>query len=371
VRSCVVVLMFAGLLTACGTTRVGTYPVNPGLGQADGFCAAGLAALDKLARENPSLPASQARAEIEKTCRHPVVIPPAPPEQAVSSPGCNRPEDPYDGAPVPIDHRVKPRPKHPIPSVAARAGSLPADGAPEIAGIQLPAGSRCGHEWATDAPVADAAALASRLAQVFAVTGLWPIVWTDPSDPDQASHVDGDPAGADHVDVARLLRSTWGGFTPQGRTLPPFPGLAPASPGIGSGPDPFEFITSPTEPPLSGGNVLVLVPCNRPADAISAMGFSATEEYTNAELTAVVRSWEERFGAVLTTADQIGLSIESPPRSERQVVQLAAEQDAFAPDGIETEGTDGLYDLMDALVTGKLYPTTLRTTRHWSFSWAD
>ncbi len=81
---------------------------------------------------------------------------------------------------------------------------------------------------------------------------------------------------------------------------------------------------------------LALVPVRRPADTIVALGWSGT---CNAHddlvgLSSVLRSWEERYGAVLVEIDFMTLwvSVAAPPRTPQECRAVAAEHFAFCPD---------------------------------------
>jgi uncharacterized protein DUF4253 len=107
---------------------------------------------------------------------------------------------------------------------------------------------------------------------------------------------------------------------------------------------------------------LVLVPAERPADALSVVGWlGATNYYEAPELSAVLRSWEDRFGATLVgaTFDQIFLSVAAPPATEQHAVAVAAEHFAFCPDNIWQGDTETLAE----------YARTLVDAPVWSFWW--
>jgi hypothetical protein len=130
-------------------------------------------------------------------------VPAEPPRIAVSSAGCK----PWNDEPAtPISHRRVGAPDPRTPYFASRAGRLPSSGAPKVAGIQLPKGSRCPHYWAADGPSPDALELARRLAAAFPQTGLWPVIWDWEDDPDSYAVTQGDPRAADHLDGADVLR---------------------------------------------------------------------------------------------------------------------------------------------------------------------
>jgi hypothetical protein len=280
------------------------------------------------------------------------------PSVAGSSTGCAR----QDGGPVsPIRHRAVAAPARPVPFFAARAGDLPKDGVATVAGVVLPSGSRCPHYWATDAPVPDAVALAGRLARAFPKTGLWPVLWDWEEDPDDFALASGDPRDADRLSAEKVLAGVWDGFADRGR----FPGLAAGSTGPTTG-DPFQALAASDTLEASTGQVLVLVPANRPADAVAVLGTIQTEVLSDRQFTTVLRSWEERFGAVVTMVgpDVLGLSVGRPPRDLGQARRLVAEQDAFAPEDGDGLDTDDARALLQGATGG-------RSRDFWRFGWPD
>ncbi len=273
--------------------------------------------------------------------------------QAASVAGCSLPDGRARRA-----RRSAPAPRRPVPYFAPRSGALPATGRPVVGGVRLPAGTRCGPFWATDAGVEDAFRLARRLASAFPRTGLWPIVWSWPDErPD--GYVAGESAAGRPGSAEALLRRSWraNGLGERG----PFPGLAAPAAGAASGGAFGRAVEeSLVEQPPAGGWVVLLVPANRPADVHRALALETTEHFTAAELGAVLRSWEERFGAVVSvlTPSTLELSVAAPPREGGQARRLAAEHAAFAP---EDEAT---WDL-GARARG------LRSARSWAFGWPD
>jgi len=125
--------------------------------------------------------------------------------------------------------------------------------------------------------------------------------------------------------------------------------------------------------PGAEGWVLMLVPANRPADALSVIGAEMTEVMSDEEMTAVLRSWEERFGAVVTSlsAGALGLVVNDPPDEVGQSLQLAAEHAAFAPEDENLTGPTALSDLADRLREGEPGPGLTRSRHFWNFGWPD
>ncbi|UQX04701.1 DUF4253 domain-containing protein [Streptomyces sp. RerS4] len=90
-----------------------------------------------------------------------------------------------------------------------------------------------------------------------------------------------------------------------------------------------------TDCPRTG---LGLVAAPSGAEALTAMGWAGPCNYENdtAKFSAVVRDWENRFGArvVAVGFSTLHLSIAAPPVSEHEALLVAAEHFAFCPDNI-------------------------------------
>lgn len=110
------------------------------------------------------------------------------------------------------------------------------------------------------------------------------------------------------------------------------------------------------------GLSLGLVAVERGADALAAIGWQGAlnhNEWT-APLAAVVRGWEERFGARVVGLgfNTLELSVSAPPVTTRHAVQVAAEHWAFCPD-ILFQGPGTLAG----------YAEEIRGKTWWSFWW--
>ncbi|AZP19536.1 DUF4253 domain-containing protein [Streptomyces aquilus] len=83
---------------------------------------------------------------------------------------------------------------------------------------------------------------------------------------------------------------------------------------------------------------LALVPTRRSADIPTAIGWTGPTNYADdtALLSAVLRSWEDRFGArvVALGFDQLIVSVAAPPTTLDEALAVAAEHFAFCPDNI-------------------------------------
>ncbi|MFE5819458.1 DUF4253 domain-containing protein [Streptomyces sp. NPDC056479] len=86
-----------------------------------------------------------------------------------------------------------------------------------------------------------------------------------------------------------------------------------------------------------------LVPARRSADIPTAIGWTGPANHDNdtGRLSAVLRSWEERFGirVVALGFDTLLVSVAAPPRTPAEAEALAAEHFAFCPDNI-WQGSD-------------------------------
>lgn len=239
----------------------------------------------------------------------------------------------------PARQRVMQPPARPLAWFAARSGIVPPNGTPTIAGITLPTGSRRGWVvpayWISDAPLADPAAVAGRLAAAFADTGLWPVLWAEPTwEPEEYMGGHGNIDPVELVDPEQIFRQGWPHETQPEvilRELEPlgteFPGLAQASDPPPPH-DPFAVYEQAlaARAPFDAYARLMLVPCNRPADVPLLLGFQESR-IGWAQYGAVLRSWEERFAAVpiVITLTDISLSVAAPPTTPAQVLRVAAE----------------------------------------------
>jgi hypothetical protein len=212
--------------------------------------------------------------------------------------------------------------------------------------------------WATDEPVPDAGRVWHELHEMAPETGLVPVTlaFLDPGRergrPWDSGEL-GEPyplSDADAVDALALLKDSWEDFAwpaeddPEHRAMispfsGEFPGLAPACD------EPLGKAELDAALGMMGSARLGLVPASRASDVLSLTGFSGLTNRcsTPAEFTAVLRTWEERFGAVLCEVGfaNVRLLVTRPPRSRRAAELVAAEIrgmcDEFWP--IERPGT--------------------------------
>jgi hypothetical protein len=274
---------------------------------------------------------------------------------------------------LPFYRRVTPRrPRRstepstgPIPFFAKRSGSVPTARRPTIAGARLPAGRRAPDSlpsyWISDEPLDACGSAAAPIAQAFEETGLWPLLWPWDEEPEAYLGQTVEPERVDTVDVETVLRRGWERLAahPAGLVEP----LGPRFPGLAAGSavapdahrDPFELAG------LAGVSArLMIVACNRPADCVALIGGLAVE-VDPAEISAVVRSWEERFGAVLVSAEPrlATLAVTAPPTSPEQALAAAAERFAFCPPEPVEPGS-----LLE-------HASLLRSASAWPVAWYD
>ncbi|WP_030958299.1 DUF4253 domain-containing protein [Streptomyces sp. NRRL S-378] len=147
-----------------------------------------------------------------------------------------------------------------------------------------------------------------------------------------------------------------------------WPGLAEPGPSDGPDvPDPeaaaCELADELTERGWLPGPRLALVPSRRGADVPTALGWCGPANYENdtALISAVLRSWEDRFGARLVALgfDELHLSVAYPPSTTARALPVAAEHFAFSPDNI-WQGSGSVRAYTEEAVTG---------SGHWSFWW--
>jgi Domain of unknown function (DUF4253) len=227
---------------------------------------------------------------------------------------------------------------------------VPDEGELRLGTVTLPAGrllrseDRTGEPvaWRTQAPVPDPGLVWSELSALHGQTGLVPVL--EPVGWGELEVLRGRATAADvdRVDAATLLEELWTYRFPEdeGRDLldewaAPFtrryPGLAPAVDRV-LGPDVLEAAVGSF--PASR---IVLVSADRPADVLPLLGWypgnwgDAFPVPSPVGFAAVLRSWEERFGARLfaLTGDETYLLVERPPHDLDAALPVAAEHFVF------------------------------------------
>jgi hypothetical protein len=231
------------------------------------------------------------------------------------------------------------------------AGRLPADGELRLGGVTLPAGRQVDAAfssgpvaWITDEPVTGAGRIWRELSAMAAETGLQPVLHASPGwipgyDPSEDFLEPAEIAAIDHMDASDILEELWNGKT-RSDDDPRYAALKKHDPF----PRQFPGLASPTEEHLDEAEVLrvlasvpaahlTLIPAGRPADVLPAAGWFATDAWDSAlPIAAVLRSWEERFGARLLQigpSAEIRLLVGRPPRTMAAAQAIAAEHWAF------------------------------------------
>ncbi|OYO09953.1 hypothetical protein CGZ98_12645 [Enemella evansiae] len=249
---------------------------------------------------------------------------------------------------------------------------VPPAGPLTLAGIELPTGRRLRSDfgdgepvgWVTVEPLPEdrLTELIRRLAGSFAETGLWPVAveglsgeYARPWLEDEFGEVDDRVLAADAVlteAAADLMPDAGEDWEPSARYL----GLADSVPGPDLTADELEPILLNEQ---AGG--LLLVPAQRPGDVLKRLGWSGAANYDRdgEPLSAVLRSWEDRFGAVLTGLgfDTLAVQVPRRPSSDEQLRRLVGEHYVWCP------------DIIDQGLPPADYLAQLRTADGWAFWW--
>jgi hypothetical protein len=169
------------------------------------------------------------------------------------------------------------------------------------------------------------------------------------------------------VDAAALLAGRWRG--PCAPTccpapLPEWPGLTPRPSRDRTEPAVAEAGRWARESHISLD--LAIVDAARPADVPAAVGWLGGGNHGQeaTDMSAVLRTWEERFGAmlVLMTESTLWLAVAEPPTTRVESEQVAAEHFAFCPDQQDPQDGYTWYGL-------ESYGAKIRGDRMWRFWW--
>lgn len=180
------------------------------------------------------------------------------------------------------------------------------------------------------------------------------------SDPDDHDAEEVLPALWDHVQAED-------GDEDDADTIAPFttewPGLAPAGEPEA---DPDVTAAGVAAGLLEAGQLgdvrAGLIPVRRSADIPAALGWTgACNHADTGPLSAVLRSWEERFGirVVALHFDRLDVSVAAPPRTMAEALAVAAEHHAFCPDNV-WQGYDTIREYAELALLGR---------QHWTFWW--
>lgn len=221
-------------------------------------------------------------------------------------------------------------------TVVATPGVLPADGPCSVGDLDLPEGAQQaeGRVWVTTEAVPSTGEVWVGLAQAFSVTGLWPVVLTEPG---VAFELDVDDP-TNH-DALALLKAD-----------------APATLDVADPTVAYDLV-----PALPGEGRIALVPVIEPADVVARTGWTgaSTGTLSTGEVSAVLRSWQRRYGAVPLAlgADTLFLLRGAVPEAGAGLEALASEHEAFCPQNFEG-------------ISREAYLRHLGTSPVWAFRWA-
>ncbi|TDB87813.1 DUF4253 domain-containing protein [Actinomadura sp. KC216] len=221
--------------------------------------------------------------------------------------------------------------------------------------------------WLSDEPVRGE--LWGRLRAEHARSGLWPLLMDESDQPWASGQIAPEPVAeiGDYVPQA-FMSEVWSDWSelaadedlddlaPFGRHCP-----GPAAPGVPVD-DPDAMADRYARVLAGRGLSLGLVAVDRGADTLTAVGWQGAlnhNEWT-APLSAVLRGWEDRFGARVVGLgfNTLELSVAAPPITTRHAVQVAAEHWTFCPD-ILFQGPGTLAG----------YAEEIRGKTNWSFWW--
>ncbi len=100
-----------------------------------------------------------------------------------------------------------------------------------------------------------------------------------------------------------------------------------------------------------------LVAAGRPADVLPVIGWGGlvSRGASLLPLTAILRSWEDRFGARLAAVGEadLGLFVERPPRTLQAAQRIAAEQVVLADEC--AGGARGIPGIAERLVNAPVW----------------
>ncbi|MEV0821014.1 DUF4253 domain-containing protein [Nonomuraea rubra] len=221
--------------------------------------------------------------------------------------------------------------------------------------------------WMSDEPVAGADW--TLLREWHAHSGLWPLLLDESAQPWSVGQiVPDDPRQIDHFTAEGFMAEVWQEWVAQMppdalEELDPYGAICPglAAPGVLKA-EPEAVADWLAGELAARGMPLGLVAAGRGADALAVMGWQGALHHNEwmVPMAAVVRSWEDRFGARVVGVgfNTLELSVAAPPADHEHALHVAAEHWAFCPDNV-VQGPGDLQGYA-AQITG----------RHvWSFWW--
>ncbi|GAA2729562.1 DUF4253 domain-containing protein [Actinocorallia aurantiaca] len=235
--------------------------------------------------------------------------------------------------------------------------------------VPLPSGELANDEdwdrpgwWESHEPVSAELWTALRIAHPR--SGLWPLILSEEIIPDAGEDDEAyrDPARIDAFDLDAHLTGEWRWHEEADRVAgQPFrtwPGLAPPAP---RSKDPGLHADQIVRN-LTGESHLALVPAARGADVLTVTGWTGSCNYggDTAPLSALLRTWEDRFGATVVSIDigDLWVAVAAPPQSMEDAMLLAAEHLSFCSSNI-SYAPNGFPD----------YARKLLTQDVWHFWW--
>jgi hypothetical protein len=214
--------------------------------------------------------------------------------------------------------------------------------------------------WMTDGPVPPV--LWARLHAAHPDSGLWPVLLDDTAQPWSAGQIAPEPVAeiADY-DPAAFVAEVWSEWIEPPIDVTPF-GRRPPALAVPGRPQEHPDEAAARCAAELGGRPLGLVPAERGADVLAAIGWQGARHHNplTAPLAAVLRGWEDRFGVRVVGIgfDTLDLSVAAPPVTLRHALRVAAEHAAFCPEVI-VQGAGTLAG----------HAEQIRDARVWTFRW--
>ncbi|MFI6496744.1 DUF4253 domain-containing protein [Nonomuraea typhae] len=221
--------------------------------------------------------------------------------------------------------------------------------------------------WMSDEPVTGPEWAAFRAEH--ARSGLWPVLLDESAQPWAAGQVVPDDATQiEHFTAEGFMAEVWQEWVAQVppdalAELEPFgalcPGLAPPGALVA---EPGAVADWYAGQLAARGMPLGLAAVDRGADTLAVMGWQGALHHNEwmVPLAAVVRSWEDRFGARVVSLgfNTLDVSVAAPPADLEHALHVAAEHWAFCPDNV-VQGPGDLFGYAEQLVGAHA----------WSFWW--
>ena len=176
-------------------------------------------------------------------------------------------------------------------------------------------------------------------------SGLWPLLLDESAQPWAVGQVvPDDPRQIDHFTPEGFMTEVWQEWVAQMpadamEELEPYGAICPgpAPPGELRA-DPEAVADWYADRLAARGLPLGLVAAGRGADALAVMGWQGALHHNEwmVPMAAVVRSWEERFGARVVSVgfNTLELSVAAPPVDPEHALHVAAEHWTFCPDNV-------------------------------------